>query len=43
MEKTHNPSGRIGARFIPTEGNFVLIFGLAQVDPQLEAPHGFEF
>ena len=21
---------------------FVLIFGLAQVDPQLEAPHGFE-
>ena len=22
---------------------FVLIFGLAQVDPQLEAPHGVEF
>ena len=21
---------------------FVLIFGLAQVDPQLEGPHGFE-
>ena len=40
--ENHIPSGRIGAQFIPAEGIFVLIFGLAQVDPQLEGPYGFE-